>query len=149
MGTEESNSVENAHERAKSDDRKWVGVRLTKVMMAQIEEVVETHPEWAWSNANDFVRDSVRRHLEYVRQQDTLSANKIQTLPSKIMELTRSMLDSQTFDEFRRKILELLSTIDLDREPKLFLDAATDIMKSYLGESLAVNVMKKLYEDIK
>ncbi|MCK4717718.1 MAG: hypothetical protein KAT70_03525 [Thermoplasmata archaeon] len=152
MGVEEKEPKKETNnsvlDRAKSDERKWVGVRLSKVMMAQVEETVETHPEWAWSNPNDFVRDAVRRHLEYVRKQDAMDSQKIMSLPSKLLDLVRGMLDTPSYDDFRRKLHSIMSDMEVEKEPRQFLDNATELLASYLGETLAGNIMDKMYREV-
>ena len=50
----------------KKDERKWVGVRISKAMMHQVSDIIENHPELAYSNPNDFIRDATRRRIETI-----------------------------------------------------------------------------------
>ena len=149
MGEEEETIEEENETSGKNtiDERKWVGVRLSKVMMAQVEEMVKTHPEWAWSSNNDFVRDAVRRLLEHVRKQDAMRRQNLVSLPKRILELTRDMLDEESYQQFRRKLLDLVGTLDFEKEPEEFLDSATEMLASYLGENLARRVVNGIYEE--
>ena len=145
---EEANAPSEVMDRAKNDTRKWVGVRISKVMMAQIEVTIENHPEWAWSNPNDFVRDAVRRHLEYVRQQESLRRKSILGLHTRVLELSKEMLDYSTYEEFKEKLLNVAKTTDIEKEPIKFLDASTELLGNLVGETLAKNIISRLYEEV-
>jgi len=150
MGEEEGVAGEDQESSDKNqvDERKWVGIRLSKVMMSQVEEAVKAHPEWAWSSNNDFVRDAVRRLLEHVRKQDVAKRQNIVSMPKKILDAARGILDDESYEQFRKRFLDLLSTIDFDKEPVEFLDSSTGILASYLGEGLARKVIGGLYDEV-
>ncbi|MCD6461712.1 MAG: hypothetical protein J7L61_03110 [Thermoplasmata archaeon] len=126
---------------------KWIGIRLSRVMMEQVKEIVETHPEWAWRNPNDFVRDAVRRHMEYVRNQDRYNRRRVSSLPGKVDRIAEAVLDEKVYDEFRRKLSNILSSVDSGREPELFLRTVKDLLAEYVGEDLSARLIANLYEE--
>jgi len=142
MASEEENS------NGEGSKGKWVGVRLSKVMMEQIKETVDSHPEWAWRNPQDFVRDAVRRHMEYIREQDRFSRRKISDIPGKVDSIAKEMLDGDIYSEFRKKMSAVVSNVDSGKDPKLFLNTMEDVLAEYVGETLASDVLKRLYDSL-
>ena len=149
MSAEKEELVEEKNDSDEdSDNRKWVGVRLSKVMMNQVEDTVKAHPEWAWSNNSDFIRDAVRRLLEQVRTQESIKAHSLSTLPKRVLDVAKETLDPGSYSQFRKDLLEIMASMDFDRDPSTFLDASTDTLAKYLGETLAQSVVKNLYEEL-
>lgn len=135
-----------ANEDLEKDERKWVGVRLSKVMMHQIEMVVNTHPEYAWNGPNDFVRDAVRRHLEYIRRQDMLREGKIEALQPKVEKLIEDSLGLEERTRFERELKAIEKEIDVAKEPQAFIDALTKLLENTYGTAIAKTISKKLLE---
>ncbi|MEM3397250.1 MAG: hypothetical protein QW620_06725 [Thermoplasmata archaeon] len=135
-----------AEEDTEKDERKWVGVRLSKVMMHQIEMVVNTHPEYAWNGPNDFVRDAVRRHLEYIRRQDMLREGKIETLQPKVEQLIEESLGVEERARFEKELKAIEREIDVAKEPQAFVDALTKLLENTYGQSIAKTISKKLLD---
>ncbi|MGC9059875.1 MAG: hypothetical protein ACP5JR_01365 [Thermoplasmata archaeon] len=137
---------ENTQEYPEKDERKWVGVRLSKVMMHQIEDVVNSHPEYAWNGPNDFVRDAVRRHLEYIRRQDLLREGKIASLQPKVEKLIEDSFGEEERTRFERELKAIEREIDLAREPQRFVEALTKLLENTYGQAIARTISKKLLE---
>jgi hypothetical protein len=137
-----------ADEDSEKDDRKWVGVRLSKVMMHQIEAVVSTHPEYAWNGPNDFVRDAVRRHLEYIRRQDLIREGKIEALQPRVEKLIEDSLGEEARTQFERELKAIEREIDVTKQPMVFIDALTKLLENTYGQAIAKTISKKLLEMI-
>lgn len=137
---------EKVEENIEKDERKWVGVRLSKVMMHQIEMVVNTHPEYAWNGPNDFVRDAVRRHLEYIRRQDMLREGKIEMIQPKVEQLIEESLGVEERARFERELKAIEKEIDVAKEPQAFVDALTKLLENTYGQSIAKTISKKLLD---
>ncbi|MCX8173189.1 MAG: hypothetical protein N3F63_01050 [Thermoplasmata archaeon] len=135
-----------AEEDIEKDERKWVGVRLSKVMMHQIEMVVNTHPEYAWNGPNDFVRDAVRRHLEYIRRQDMLREGRIESLQPKVEQIIEESLGVEERTRFERELRAIEREIDVAKEPQAFVDALTKLLENTYGQSIAKTISKKLLD---
>lgn len=119
------------------DNRKWVGVRLSKAMMHQVEDAVEGHPEYAWSTPNDFVRDAVRRHLEYVRQQEYLKQGELMALPERVEDVLKRSLGDKFAGEFERRLAKATKGIDPAKDPRTYIQAVTALLSSTLGPTMA------------
>ncbi|MEM4292930.1 MAG: hypothetical protein QXJ27_02015 [Thermoplasmata archaeon] len=135
-----------AEEDTEKDERKWVGVRLSKTMMHQIEMVVNTHPEYAWNGPNDFVRDAVRRHLEYIRRQDMLREGKIEMLQPRVEKLIEDSLGVEERAKFERELKAIEREIDVAKEPLAFVEALTKLLENTYGQAIAKTISRKLLE---
>jgi len=130
------------------DKRKWVGVRLSRLMMQQIETLIEEHLEWAWSTPNDFVRDAVRRHMEYVRTQGSFQKQRMEDFPKKAREVMKQVVDEGSLAEFEAKLDALLDSVDVNKEPKKFLDEFTEMLAEAVGPTLAKKLTGRLYDGL-
>ncbi len=121
--------------------KKWLGVRLSRVMMAQIAEVLRSHPEYAWSTPNDFVRDAVRRLLEHVGRQEALSKLNIEVMQSSARQVVEETIGASAGNE----LAERLKAIEESKFDEQFLESLTDM----LGKKVAKGVIEKLRERAK
>jgi|GEM_PF-1806598 len=123
-----------------STSKKWLGVRLSRAMMAQVEEVLQKHPEYAWSTPNDFVRDAVRRLLEHVRREEMLSR-----INTEAMEKSAKKIVEDTIGELAgKKLDEKLK----DVEPNKFDEKLFETLSEMLGQKVAKGVIEKLRESV-
>jgi len=117
-------------------------------MMHQIEAVVSTHPEYAWNGPNDFVRDAVRRHLEYIRRQDLIREGKIEALQPRVEKLIEDSLGEEARTQFERELKAIEREIDVTKQPMVFIDALTKLLENTYGQAIAKTISKKLLEMI-
>ncbi|MEM3493890.1 MAG: hypothetical protein QXD15_06010, partial [Thermoplasmata archaeon] len=110
------------------------------------EMVVNTHPEYAWNGPNDFVRDAIRRHLEYIRRQDMLREGKIEMLQPRVEKLIEDSLGVEERAKFERELKAIEREIDVAKEPLAFVEALTKLLENTYGQAIAKTISRKLLE---
>lgn len=129
------------------DERKWVGVRISKKMMHQVEDVVERHPEFAYSTPNDFIRDATRRHLEYVISMNIRARENISALPAKVESIVEEAVGTSLAKDFEKHMQELLKNTDPNDKPEEFMKGLKKILASTFGPTMAETITNKIMED--
>lgn len=126
------------------DDRKWVGVRISKAMMRQIEEIMEKHPEYAWNTPNDFIRDATRRYMEYIYQQEALKGAAISDMPRRVEGVLEETLGDSFAKEFEAILEKRTKGIDAKSDPEAYMAAVNDALSEVFGPTVAKLVTQRM-----
>ncbi len=131
----------------KKDDRKWVGVRISKPMMHQVEEVIDRHPEFAYTTPNDFIRDATRRHIEYVLSVERQAEANLEKLPDKVESIIEEAVGDSLARDFEKEIDKLLTKFDPNEKPDEFMDGLKKLLASTFGPTMAEAIANKILEE--
>jgi hypothetical protein len=126
------------------DARKWVGVRISKAMMRQVEEVIEAHPEYAWSTPNDFIRDATRRYMEYIHQQDAMKGAAVREMPARVEGMLEETLGEGYAKEFEAILEQRTRGIDAAAEPDKYMEAVSGALSEIFGPTVAKLVTQRM-----
>ena len=126
------------------DARKWVGVRISKAMMRQVEDVIAAHPEFAWSPPNDFIRDATRRYMEYVHQQDLMKGAAVREMPARVEGVLEETLGEGYAKEFETILEQRTRGIDATAEPEKYMAAVSAALSEIFGPTVAKLVTQRM-----
>ena len=126
------------------DTRKWVGVRISKAMMHQVEEIIAAHPEYAWSTPNDFIRDATRRYMEYVHQQDALKGAAVRDMPARVEGVLEETLGEGYAKEFETILEQRTHGIDASDDPERYMEAVNGALSEIFGPTVAKLVTQRM-----
>ena len=126
------------------DGRKWVGVRISKAMMHQVEDIIAQHPEYAWNTPNDFIRDATRRYMEYVHQQEALKGAALTEMPKRVEGVLEETLGDGFAKEFESLLEKRTSGIDASKEPEAYMAAVNAALSEVFGPTVARLVTERM-----
>lgn len=128
----------------KKDERKWVGVRISKKMMHQVEDIIDRHPEFAYNTPNDFIRDATRRHLEYVISMEIKERENLRALPSKVESIVEEAVGQSLAKDFDARMKALMDEVDPNDRPEQFMDGLKKLLAATFGPTMAETITKKI-----
>ena len=131
------------------DERKWVGVRISKLMMHQVEDIIEHHPEFAYNSPNDFIRDATRRHLEYIISMEIRTRENIVALPTMVESIVEEAVGQSLAKDFDKHMQKLIKDIDPNDKPEEFMEGLKKLLASTFGPTMADTITNKILDNEK
>ena len=131
----------------KKDERKWVGVRISKAMMHQVSEIIDRHPELAYSTPNDFIRDATRRHIETIVTRDIMAGANVNALPERVESIIEDAVGEGLAKDLEHQLEALLKNMDPKENPDEFLEAIKAILSSTFGPTMAETIASRIIQE--
>ena len=131
----------------KKDERKWVGVRISKAMMHQVCEIIEGHPELAYSTPNDFIRDATRRRIEVIMEREMVARANITALPDRVESIIEDAVGEGLARDLEKELGKLLDSIDPKRDPDGFMRGVKQILSSTFGPTMAETIASRIIKE--
>ncbi len=131
----------------KKDERKWVGVRISKAMMHQVTELIERHPELAYSTPNDFIRDATRRRIESVFEREMVARANINTLPERVESIIEDAVGEGLAKDLEHELELLLKKVDPKTDPDGFMRGVKKILSSTFGPTMAESIASRIIQE--
>ena len=131
----------------KKDDRKWVGVRISKAMMHQVSEIIEDHPELAYSTPNDFIRDATRRRIEIIMEREMVARANITALPDRVESIIEDAVGEGLARDLETELRKLLEKVDPKKDPDAFMRGVKTILSSTFGPTMAETIASRIIKE--
>ena len=131
----------------KKDERKWVGVRISKAMMYQVSEIIEGHPELAYSTPNDFIRDATRRRIEVIMEREMVARANITALPDRVESIIEDAVGEGLARDLETELRKLLEHIDPKKDPDGFMRGVKKILSSTFGPTMAETIASRIISE--
>ncbi len=128
----------------KKDERKWVGVRISKAMMHQVSDIIENHPELAYSTPNDFIRDATRRRIEIIMEREMVARANITALPNRVESIIEDAVGEGLARDLENELKKLLDKIDPRKDPDSFMRGVKSILSSTFGPTMAETIASRI-----
>jgi hypothetical protein len=128
----------------REDKRKWVGVRISKAMMHQVEDVIRDHPEYAWNTPNDFIRDATRRYMEHIHQQEALRKEAMAGMPGRVEGVLEEALGESFTKEFEAVLDKRTGGLDPVKDAEAYVAALDVTLAEYFGPTVARLVTQRM-----
>ena len=117
-------------------------VRVPKDMYDAIGDIIRRYPQYGWKGPSEFVRDAVRRYVDEVRHREVILKMAVKVMPGRVKEILSKFMGQNE----AVRAYEEISKID-ENNPQTFIDLAVNILKKYVGETMAEIIAKRIVEE--
>lgn len=128
-----------------SRDKKWTAVRLPRELKEQIERLITEYPELGYGGLADFVRDSVRRRIEDLKEIEVQRKNRGKEAIEQTREIVEEIMGPEGLNLFDRKMQEAAGDMDTYDSKKMLL-AMRNVLREMMGERAERSISERIYE---
>ncbi len=126
-------------------EKKWTAVRLPRELKEQIDRLIETHPELGYGGPADFVRDSVRRRMEELKEMELQNGNRIEEAIEQGREIVKEIMGPEGLEVFDRKLQE--ASMDTRNSGSAdMLTAMKRVLRDLMGKAVERSISERIYE---